>query len=171
VGEQKILNEINCVELSLSEWQRLRDIRLRSLKESPGAFGATFESLELYSQDQWQEIFKNLTWLVANQDGYDIALMSIENLKGDLGATCWIGSCWSDPMFRRRGALQSLFEYLDQNAQTRGWQVQGLGVFVENQGAMQAYQRLGFEPIGQPMPSTRKPEKMYQRMIRGGTRT
>jgi GNAT superfamily N-acetyltransferase len=97
--------------------------------------------------------------------------MSIENIKGDFGATCWIGSCWSDPMFRRRGALQSLFEYLDQNAQTRGWQVQGLGVFVENQGAMQAYQRLGFEPIGQPMPSTRKPEKMYQRMLRGVART
>jgi RimJ/RimL family protein N-acetyltransferase len=164
------LNEIHCQELLPSEWERLRDIRLRSLQESPEAFGSTFEVLNSYTHEQWQEMFRNLTWLVSNLEGYDIALMSIENLTGDFGSTCWIGSCWSDPMFRRRGALRSLFEYLDQNAQIRGWQVPGLGVFVENQGAMQAYQRLGFEPIGQPMPSTRKPEKMYQRMLRGGAR-
>jgi GNAT superfamily N-acetyltransferase len=161
------LSEVNTYELVPDEWERLRDIRLRSLKESPEAFGARFEIMSSFTETQWRDEFSKLTHLVASTDQVDISTMTIEILEGDFGATCWIGSCWSDPIFRGKGALRAMFEHLDQNADTRGWSKQGLGVWIDNYSAITAYERLGFVAMGEPQESSRKPGKFYQRMIRG----
>jgi ribosomal protein S18 acetylase RimI-like enzyme len=92
--------------------------------------------------------------------------MSVENLKGDFGATCWVGSCWVRPEFRRTGVLQALFDYLDSHAVQRDWLIQGLGVWIDNEIAIKAYEKLGFEKMGERQESTRKPGMYYQRMIR-----
>ena len=156
-----------CHELVPDEWERLRDIRLRSLKENPEAFGARLEIVSAFTESQWRDEFSKLTHLVATTNQVDISTMTIEILEGDFGATCWIGSCWSDPIFRGKGALRAMFEYLDQHADTRGWSKQGLGVWIDNDSAITAYEKLGFVAMGEPQESTRKPGKFYQRMIRG----
>ncbi len=163
----RILNSPVCFELVPDAWERLRDIRLRSLRENPEAFGATFENMSNFSEPQWRDEFSKLTHLVATTNQVDVSTMTIEILDGDFGATCWIGSCWSDPVFRGKGALRAMFEYLDQHAANRGWQKQGLGVWQDNYGAIAAYEKLGFVAMGEPQESTRKPGKFYQRMIRG----
>ena len=155
-----------CHELVPDEWERLRDIRLRSLKENPEAFGAREEIVSAFTESQWRDEFSKLTHLVATTNQVDISTMTIEILEGDFGATCWIGSCWSDPIFRGKGALRAMFEYLDQHADTRGWSKQGLGVWIDNDSAITAYEKLGFVAMGEPQESTRKPGKFYQRMIR-----
>ena len=155
-----------CHELVPDEWERLRDIRLRSLKENPEAFGARLEIVSAFTESQWRDEFSKLTHLVATTNQVDISTMTIEILEGDFGATCWIGSCWSDPIFRGKGALRAMFEYLDQYADTRGWSKQGLGVWIDNDSAITAYEKLGFVAMGEPQESTRKPGKFYQRMIR-----
>jgi GNAT superfamily N-acetyltransferase len=104
---------------------------------------------------------------VATVDGKDVAVMSIENLDGDFGATCWVGGCWTDPNHRGLGALRAMFTYLDQQADIRDWSKQGLGVWIDNYSAITAYEKLGFVAMGEPQESTRKPGKFYQRMIRG----
>jgi GNAT superfamily N-acetyltransferase len=156
-----------CHELVPDEWERLRDIRLRSLKENPEAFGARLEIVSAFTESQWRDEFSKLTHLVATTNQVDISTMTIEILEGDFDATCWIGSCWSDPIFRGKGALRAMFEYLDQHADTRGWSKQGLGVWIDNDSAITAYEKLGFVAMGEPQESTRKPGKFYQRMIRG----
>jgi ribosomal protein S18 acetylase RimI-like enzyme len=90
--------------------------------------------------------------------------MSVEELDGDFGATCWIGGCWSDPEFRGIGLLREMFNFLD--AQDRDWKIQGLGVWIDNYSAIAAYEKLGFVKMGEDTPSTRQPGKFYQRMIR-----
>ena len=155
-----------CHELVPDEWERLRDIRLRSLKENPEAFGARLEIVSAFTESQWRDEFSKLTHLVATTNQVDISTMTIEILEGDFGATCWIGSCWSDPIFRGKGSLRAMFEYLDQHADTRGWSKQGLGVWIDNDSAITAYEKLGFVAMGEPQESTRKPGKFYQRMIR-----
>lgn len=167
LGRMKILSNLNCHELAPDEWSRLRDIRLRSLVENPEAFGASHETLSKFTESQWRNEFKDLTHLVAFTDQVDISTMTIEILEGDFGATCWIGSCWSDPAHRGKGALRIMFDFLDQHASERGWQKQGLGVWTDNFSAITAYEKLGFVAMGEPQESTRKPGKFYQRMIRG----
>jgi GNAT superfamily N-acetyltransferase len=162
----KILSNLNSYELVPDDWARLRDIRLRSLEESPEAFGADYEVVSKFEEHQWREVFTRLSYVVTQLDGKDISIMSIENLDGDFGATCWIGGCWTDPAYRGLGALRSMFNFLDLHAKSRGWMKQGLGVWIDNFSAIAAYEKLGFVAMGEPQESSRKPGKFYQRMIR-----
>ena len=165
-GRMRILNSLVSFELVPDDWVRLRDIRLRSLVESPQAFGADYDVVSKFQEQQWRELFKRLSYIGAQHNGKDVAIMSIENLDGDFGATCWIGGCWTDPEYRGLGALRSMFNYLDQNASDRGWMRQGLGVWIDNFAAIAAYEKLGFVAMGEPQPSSKIPGKFYQRMIR-----
>jgi RimJ/RimL family protein N-acetyltransferase len=147
-----------------NEWQRLRAIRLKSLSVNPEAFGGTYEIESAEDESAWRVKFEKLDFLIASIDGIDAAVMSVEKLDGDFGATCWIGGCWSDPAYRGKGLLRAMMNFVDK--QDKGWQVQGLGVWIDNYSAIAAYEKLGFVKMGEDTPSTRQPGKFYQRMIR-----
>jgi GNAT superfamily N-acetyltransferase len=153
-------------ELTEDQWQRYRDIRLAALENDGHAFGGNLEAEMQFSESEWRSKALQYIALIANVEGRDIGLMTVENLQGDFGATCWVGSCWVDSNYRKKGALRALFEYLDSEAGRRDWLVQGLGVWVDNEIAIGAYERLGFEKMGEKQESTRKPGLYYQRMIR-----
>jgi GNAT superfamily N-acetyltransferase len=119
-------NGVVVQEITANEWQRLRSIRLKSLEESPHAFGGTFEIESAEDEISWRSKFEKLDFLIASVDGVDGAVLSVEVLDGDFGATCWIGGCWSDPQFRGKGLMRALFTFIDE--QEKDWKVQGLGV-------------------------------------------
>ena len=146
------------------QWMRVRNIRLRSLQANPEAFGGTFEKESVEDESTWREKFSKNDFLIASIDGHDAAMMYIEVLKGDFGATCWIGGCWSDPKYRGTGLFKAMMAFVD--SQDRGWEIQGLGVFTDNDSAIAAYEKLGFVQMGEINPSARQPGKFYQRMIR-----
>ena len=158
--ESKISVEI----IHPDQWPRLRVLRLKSLQVNPEAFGGTYELESAESESEWRAKFEKLNFLVATVDGVDAAMMSVEELVGDFGATCWIGGCWSDPSYRGKGLLRALFDFVDQ--QDRDWKIQGLGVWIDNYSAIAAYEKLGFVKMGEDTPSTRQPGKFHQRMIR-----
>ena len=145
-------------------WERVREIRLRSLKANPEAFGGTFEKESVEDELTWREKFIKNDFLIASVEGQDVAIMYIEVLEGDFGATCWIGGCWSEPDFRSKGLFSAMMKFVD--SQDRGWEVQGLGVWTDNYSAIAAYEKLGFVKMGEDTPSSRQPGKFYQRMIR-----
>jgi GNAT superfamily N-acetyltransferase len=157
-------NGVVVQEITANEWQRLRSIRLKSLEESPHAFGGTFEVESAEDEETWRLKFEKLVFLIASVDGVDGAVLSVEVLDGDFGATCWIGGCWSDPQFRGKGLMRAMFTFIDQ--QEKDWKVQGLGVWTDNFSAIAAYEKLGFVKMGEDTASTRQPGKFYQRMIR-----
>jgi len=161
---------ITVEELGEDSWSRYRDIRLAALESDGHAFGGNLESERLFTESQWREKARQYVAVVAVVNDEDIAMMTIENLSGDFGATCWIGSCWVDPEFRQHGALRALFEYADLHATARDWSIQGLGVWVDNQIAITAYEKLGFAKMGEKQESTRKPGMFYQRMIRNAAK-
>ena len=147
-----------------NEWQRLRTIRLQALTESGHAFGGTFEVESAEDETAWRAKFEKNEFLIASVDGVDGAMMYIEVLNGDFGATCWVGGCWSDPRFRGKGLMRAMFTFIDQ--QNKDWKIQGLGVWTDNYNAIAVYEKLGFVRMGEDTESTRKPGMFYQRMIR-----
>ncbi|ASY15254.1 acetyltransferase [Candidatus Planktophila dulcis] len=153
-------------ELDENQWTRYRDIRLAALESDGHAFGGNLDSERLFTESEWRSKARQYIALVAVVGAEDIGMMTVENLKGDFGATSWVGSCWVDPEYRQHGALRALFEYLDLHAAQRDWSVQGLGVWVDNEIAITAYEKLGFEKMGEKQESTRKPGMYYQRMLR-----
>ena len=150
--------------LEANEWQRLRSIRLEALTESEHAFGGTLEAESVEDENSWRNKFEKLDFLIASVDGVDAAMLSVEVLDGDFGATCWIGGCWSDPRFRGKSLMRAMFNFIDQ--QDKDWKIQGLGVWTDNFNAIAAYEKLGFVKMGEDTESTRKPGLLYQRMIR-----
>jgi len=150
--------------ISPNEWQRLRSIRLQALAESGHAFGGTLEVERAEDENAWRAKFEKNDFLIASVDAVDAAMMYIEVLKGDFGATCWIGGCWSDPHFRGKGLMRAMFTFIDEQA--KDWKIQGLGVWTNNYTAIAAYEKLGFVKMGDDTASTRKPGMFYQRMIR-----
>ena len=142
---------ITCVELHADDWARLRDIRLRALIDSPHAYGGTYEIESAFNEDRWRFEFAKQAFVIASLDGVDAAMMYVENLEGDFGATCWIGGCWSDPGYRGIGVMRSLFNYIDNHSSEKGWQRQGLGVWADNLVAINSYKSLGFTFAGEKM--------------------
>jgi len=150
--------------LAPDEWQRLRSIRLEALTDSGHTFGGTYEAESAEDESMWRLKFEKNDFLIASVNGKDAAMLYIEILKGDFGATCWIGGCWSNPKFRGKGLMRALFTYIDR--QDKDWKIQGLGVFTDNFSAIAAYEKLGFVKMGDDTASTRQPGKFFQRMIR-----
>ena len=159
-------SNMNVELLTPDQWMRLRDIRLRSLEESPSAFGGQLEFEGKFLESQWRDKFSTLDYLIASIGRVDIAIMSVETFAGDHDSTCWIGGCWSDPLFRGQGALRALFDYVDLHAMEKGWQRQGLGVWADNDGAIAAYRAIGFEKAGRDQASERQPGRFYIHMVR-----
>ncbi|MGA0866520.1 MAG: GNAT family N-acetyltransferase [Candidatus Nanopelagicaceae bacterium] len=153
-------------ELNPDQWQRLRALRLASLNESPEAFGGDPDAEEMWGESEWRAKFEQFTYLAGVMGNRDIAVLSVENLEGDFGATCWVGGCWVHPEFRGKGVMRRLINYLDEHARERGWTIQGLGVFADNIDAIESYEQIGFERMGELQPSTRRPGRFFQRMIR-----
>jgi len=141
-------------------------LRLASLRDSPHALGGDLETESTQSESEWRAKFENLHYLVSSVDGTDGAIMTVENLVGDFGATAWIGGCWSSPEYRGVGLLKAMLKFVDQHAQEKGWQRQGLGVWEDNHAAIAVYEKLNFVAMGEPKPSTRVADKFYIRMIR-----
>ena len=156
------------IEVSLlipDEWERLKQIRIRALTANPEAFGA--KSTEVMSQpkDDWLKLYEKKDYLIASSGGVDVGMLYIEVLKGDHGATCWIGGCWTDPDFRGIGVMRSLFNYIDDHASEKGWQRQGLGVWADNLVAINSYKSLGFAFAGEKILGDTS-GKYFQHMVR-----
>ena len=156
------------VEVTLlrqDEWERLSAIRIRALTENPEAFGANLAEVKKQSKEVWLKLYGKEDYLVASINDVDVGMLYIEVLKGDHGATCWIGGCWTDPNFRGNGVMRALFNYIDMHAQEKSWIRQGLGVWVDNLVAINAYKSLGFTFAGEKMPGSRE-GKYFQHMVR-----
>lgn len=157
--------------LGSDHWNRLKSLRLAALKDSGFAFGSNYEREAAFTDQEWITQFARTFNLIASCDGFDAAIMTIDMLVatngvGDHQTTCWIGSCWSDPLYRGRGLFRELFKYIDSRAVELNWQRQGLGVWADNLPAISAYEALGFKIIGEPQLSSRVRDKFFLHMVR-----
>jgi ribosomal protein S18 acetylase RimI-like enzyme len=136
-----------------AEWQRVRDLRLRSLEDAPEAFGSTLEEEQSFGQPEW------VAW-IQGWEGVTNALYVAE--VEDDGA--WVGRAggsrtgeegrahlygmWVDPAWRTRGVGTRLVHEVLGWAGSWGARSMVLGVTETNDGAARFYERLGFADTG-----------------------
>ena len=144
------MGQIKVELLTAEHWARARKLRLASLQDNAHAFGGNLETESAQSESEWRAKFEKLNYLVASVDSVDSAIMTVERLEGDFGATAWIGGCWSSPEYRGVGLLRAMMKFVDEHAQEKGWQRQGLGVWEDNYSAIAAYEKLDFVAMGEP---------------------
>ena len=150
------------------EWARWRDVRLRALRESPEAFGSTYEQEAALPAERWRER------TAAGAAGEERALFVAE-VGGDWvgcagcfvespGAPPAVISMWVAPEARRRGAGRMLLDAV------RGWAAEGgatsvrLHVVSTQQPARSLYESCGFTYTGRSEPGRRDSSQLLLEM-------
>jgi ribosomal protein S18 acetylase RimI-like enzyme len=135
-------------QLTASDAQRFRALRLRALRDSPEAFGTTHEQAFARPIEEWAEQLAEIPTFVAVRDGADIGLARCACDKGE-STSGWLLSVWVAPDARRQGVAGALIDLVVDNARERGMTKLLLDVADTNTGAMELYEQKGFVRTGE----------------------
>ena len=140
---------------SPDQWQRVRELRLRALQDSPDAFGSTLERERGNGESEWR------AW-VSGWEGADNGLFVA------VAKEVWVGMAvgshehgkdhthlygmWVEPDSRRHAVGSLLVEAVLDWSRGRGAAAVELGVTEANPGARAFYRRMGFDETGEVYP-------------------
>lgn len=141
---------IDVRQIRSHEWERLRDIRLEALVDTPTAFATTFAQAEAFPDSLWQER------TVAGATGHD--QITVLAVSGDrtVGMTVALGrpdndrrvvpivSVYVTPRERRKGVAQRLLNTAEEWASDQGGSRTSLWVEEENVPARCFYESIGY---------------------------
>lgn len=159
------MQEIDIVPLGVGDQARLREVRLRALRDTPDAFWATYESEAAFPAEKWAEWLRDphaQWWVAATGDGVDVGL-----LCGRLEESgVHLVSMWVAPEARGAGVGSRLVDEAVAWARAAGAAEVRLWVVDANHAARALYARKGFVPSGKVGVITREsgpdlPESQY----------
>jgi len=119
------------------DWADLRDIRLRSLADSPDAFASTLEREQAFTEDDWRRRLSGAVYVV--DDPQPVAVGGIFDNNG----SPHVWGMWTDPDHRGRGHARRILDALIPPGSSAQ-----LDVNITNGGARAAYERYGFVGTG-----------------------
>jgi GNAT superfamily N-acetyltransferase len=130
-------------------FERVREVRLRALRDAPDAFASTYEREIAMAPDEWRGRLTrpNSATFVASLDGADVGLVTGLGLPELPGEAVLVGM-WVAPEARGRGVSDALVGAVVEWARAGGHRVLRLDVADGNEHAIRLYARMGFEPTG-----------------------
>jgi ribosomal protein S18 acetylase RimI-like enzyme len=133
--------------LDPDDWDIWRDLRLRSLADTPDAFGSSLERELDFTEGDWRRRLES-TAVVAFVDGTPAALGGSFQVRAG-----WVQvvAMWTDPAYRRRGLSRAVLDALVDAAAADGQRVV-IGVARGNPAARIAYENYGFVATGESEP-------------------
>jgi ribosomal protein S18 acetylase RimI-like enzyme len=129
--------------LSADDWAAWRELRLASLGDAPGAFGATLADWAHEGEQRWRQRLTDVPFnVLADLDGKPAGMVS--GTAPDGGGEVELISMWVAPFARGRGVGDALVAAVVRWAEDRHARHVGLQVFDHNKHAMNLYRRNGF---------------------------
>ena len=136
------------------DWERVRDLRLRSLREDPDAFGSTFEREAASGEEEWRRFVagwagaaRQATFVAADDDGVWVGIV-VGVVRSAEPSLANISAMWVDPSARGRGVGERLVHTAAVWAAGIGAARLELCVTEGNAAATSLYARAGFVPTG-----------------------
>jgi RimJ/RimL family protein N-acetyltransferase len=144
------------------DWALVRDVRLRSLQDSPSAFASTHESEAAFTRAEWVERCRRPA-VLALASGRPVAVGSgFEDEPG----LCRVVAMWTDPAWRGQGLAGRVLDLVLAWAHERDLRAH-LDVAVTNRGARRVYERHGFRATGDTRPIRAGSEEPVEHMLHG----
>lgn len=140
--------DIQVRRAAVGDESTLRDLRLRAMRESPAAFGSTYESELARTTADWQRwLSPGVTFLLESR-GVPAGLVAAAR---DLTESTVINlmAMWLDPSLRGTGSAERLVAAVTVWAAEEHADVIRLDVMKTNERAQRFYRRCGFTTIGQ----------------------
>jgi ribosomal protein S18 acetylase RimI-like enzyme len=144
---EKTLPVLEIQRLHIHETDRLRKIRLLSLKDSPDAFGSTYQEVAAFPEDRWRSQLQTLPTFVAVLNGVDNGIVRSAP-HTEQPHTAYLISMWVAPQARGQGIGAALIDALIEWGKAEGYQRLILDVGDSNDFAIALYIRKGFKPTG-----------------------
>lgn len=153
------------------EWPTYRDMRLRALRDSPDAFGSTFEIESVRPDHIWASRVSEAS---CSDEGAPFFAVDEGQICGfvwckldqDHPGLANIFQMWVAPELRGRGAGRALLKAALAWATGKDVRRVRLGATAGNSPAYLLYSGLGFVPVGEPEPLREGASLMVQYMER-----
>jgi ribosomal protein S18 acetylase RimI-like enzyme len=135
-------------QLTASDVESLRALRLEGLRLNAEAFGSTYEDEYLAPVDKYLGWLNNSTFLGAFHETRLVGMAAFGAFTGRKDAhKGWLRAMYVSPNFRRSGAGRQLVQAILEVARTRVEQIQ-LAVVSTNTPAIRLYESCGFIQYG-----------------------
>lgn len=157
---------VEVVRAGPDDWQRVRALRLRALRDAPDAFWATADEEEGLSPAQWRERLAAGAMFVAVSDGRLVGL-AVAGPHWREPADAGLSSLWVAPELRGSAAAAALVAAVAAWARGAGYRRLRLEVADDNHRAVRFYERLGFTSTGWrgTMPPPREHIAEHERVL------
>jgi predicted GNAT family acetyltransferase len=142
------------VRLGPDDWETFRDVRLRSLADSPDAFGSTLEREQAFTEADWRQRVSGPVYVVLDPGPVAVGGMFDSDGVGHV----W--GMWTDPAHRGRGHARRILDVL-----TPLHDVVQLHVNLANPAARSVYERCGFVGTGEVEPLRPGSEQRMELMV------
>jgi GNAT superfamily N-acetyltransferase len=152
--------------LTPEDGERLREIRLASLRDAPDAFGSTYDETAARPDSSWRGQLETLATFVAVVAGLDVGIVRGAPFDGEPTAAILL-SMWVAPAARGKGAGEALVSAVADWAREEGFERLLLDVANDNAPAIALYARTGFLPTGETgtLPPPREQIREHQRAL------
>ena len=132
------------------DWAVLRDLRLASLADAPGAFGQRYEEAGVTDERDWQATARasasgdRRAWFIYWRGQEPVGLVQGRRRPP---ADCLLFSMWVAPAARRQGTGSALVQAVEDWG--RGWGARRVVLWVieGNDSAIRFYESIGFRQV------------------------
>ncbi len=151
------MDEVEIVRIGPDQWREFREVRLASLRDAPGAFGASHADWVDAEESRWRQRLSDVPFTVVARsvDGQVGVVSGVES-----GDAVELISMWVATAHRGTGLAGRLIERVVAWATRRGRDTV-LMVRDDNEAAIRSYARAGFVDLGIPdgWPAEALPER------------
>jgi GNAT superfamily N-acetyltransferase len=145
------------------DWQRWRDLRLRALRDTPDAFGSTYEREAAFDEAVWRGRLEDPGSVSA------IALDGDESVAmgagfQDVPGLLHVVAMWVAPEARGHRLAHAVLQVVEEWAWARGLGLH-LDVNTTNVAGRRSYERYGFVPTGETRPLRDGSAQTCERMV------
>ncbi len=147
------------------DWQAVRDVRIRALREDPDHFGSSLAREEMFAETHWRmRLRTSATWVV-DDDGTPRGLVAMIQEPGSPTSDRHVVQLWVAPEARRRGLAWALLDTVREAALAEGADTLSLWVTDDNHAAGDLYVRAGFVRTSERHPLPRDPRRVEERLV------
>ena len=151
------------------DWQRIREIRLRSLRDSPDAFGTTLAHDEARPDTEWRTRAENddvAQFLATTQEGNPIGI-AVGAPYTDYEDTAGLFAMWVAPESRGQKVGRAIVNAVVSWARNENYKRLILDVADENTVAVHLYESCGFITTGKTstLPHPRQHIQEHERSL------
>jgi GNAT superfamily N-acetyltransferase len=151
-------------QLGVADWERLRDVRLRALVDSPSSYYGTYDDEVRSDRSRWERWLSppSAIFIAERNDevvGVIGAIPAGED-EGDTDAVMMV-AMWVDPVARGNGIAEALTDALIGWARVEGYPRMVLWVYDVNPRAAAFYRRYGFADTGRTEVFDKDPRELH----------